>query len=81
MDGFLKPLSLHIGPLIFGDGPTLQGPTNKRGRRKRGLWPDEDSAPQSKERGSETPDLQLGAPVSYSTSLTVSPRAGAHQHR
>src|SRR5262249_58653289 len=39
----------------------------ERGRRKRGLWPDEDPAPRSKERRSETPDLRLCAPVLYST--------------
>jgi len=65
--------------LNFGDGPTLQGPTNKRGRRKRGLWPDEDPTPQSKERRSETPDLRLCAPVLSSAGLAVSPRAGARR--
>jgi hypothetical protein len=39
----------------------------ERGCRKRGLGPDEDPAPQSKERRSETPDLLLCAPVLYST--------------
>src|SRR5215470_12143575 len=39
----------------------------ERGCRKRELWSDEDPAPPSKERRSETPDLRLCAPVLYST--------------
>jgi len=66
--------------LIFGDGPILQGPTNKRGHRKRGLWSDEDPAPPSQERRAATLDLWLGAPVLSSTGLAVSPRAGAGWH-
>src|SRR5712691_2538682 len=50
---------------------TVLGKTHRtaceRGRRKRGLWSDEDPAPPSKERRSETPDLRLCAPVLYST--------------
>ncbi|SRR6266446_1343468 len=41
----------------------------ERGRRKRELWSDEDPAPLSKERRSETPDLRLCAPVLYSTEM------------
>jgi len=66
--------------LIFGDDPTLHGLPNKRRRRKRGLWPDEDPAPPSQERRAATPDLWLGAPVLSSTDLTVSLRVGARRH-
>src|SRR5215813_4430039 len=48
----------------------------ERGRRKRELWSDEDPAPPSKERRSETPDLRLCAPVLYSTSTVPSPHHG-----
>src|SRR5262249_34023181 len=44
-----------IGPLVFADGPTLQRLTNKRRRRKRGLWPDEDPAPPSQGREQQLP--------------------------